>query len=144
MNNVKRLLRDKGHRVWKVQVDCTVLDTLKIMAEKNTGSVVVMDDEKLVGIFTERDFARKVGQHGIDAAKIPVGQFMSRDLVTVDPKDTVNLCMSLMTDKRIRHLPVVENGQLIGIISIGDVVKDMIGELQFMVTQLENYITGMR
>ncbi len=144
MNTVKQILRLKGKSVWKVSKDATVLEALKLMAEKGTGSVVVMSGDKVAGIFTERDFARKVGLYEIKPSEIKVGDVMTSELITIEPNDSVNECMNLMTNNRIRHLPVLENGQLVGIISIGDVVKDIIEELQFMVKQLENYITGLR
>jgi len=103
-----------------------------------------MDGEKVAGIFTERDFAHKVGVYGKDPSVVKVGDVMTKDLITVNPSQSVNVCMSLMTEKRIRHLPVFKDGQLVGIVSIGDVLKDMIEELQFMIAQLENYIKGLR
>ncbi len=144
MNKIKQVLKAKGDRVWKVQQGTTVLDALKLMAEKKISSVIVMDGSKLAGIFTERDFAWKVGLKEIQPGTITVEEVMSRDLVTIDPDDSVAECMETMTEKRIRHLPVVDNGHLVGIVSIGDIVKDMIEELQFMVKQLENYIQGFR
>ncbi len=144
MNTVKQILRVKGRSVWKVSKDATVLEALRLMAEKGTGSVVVMDGDKVGGIFTERDFARKVGLYEIKPSEIKVGDVMTSELITIEMGDSVNEVMALMTEKHIRHLPVLEDGQLAGIISIGDVVKDIIEELQFMVKQLENYITGFR
>jgi len=144
MNKVKHLLKAKGHRVWKISKNATVLEAVKLMADRQTGSVVVMDGDRLAGIFTERDFSRKVGQYEHKASEISVGEVMTHELITVGPDDSVNMCMEIMTEKHIRHLPVIENGHLVGIVSIGDVVKDMIEELQFMVNQLENYITGFR
>jgi CBS domain-containing protein len=144
MNTVKQILRAKGDRVWKVTKDSTVLEALQLMAEKGTASVVVMDGDKVSGIFTERDFARKVGLHEKKPSAVRVGEVMTGDLITLDPDDSVNQCMELMTENHIRHLPVLKDNRLVGIISIGDVVKDMIDELQFMVKQLENYITGLR
>lgn len=144
MNTVKQILRVKGRSVWKVSKDATVLEALRLMAEKGTGSVVVMDGDKVGGIFTERDFARKVGLYEIKPGEIKVGDVMTSELITIEMGDSVNEVMALMTEKHIRHLPVLEDGQLAGIISIGDVVKDIIEELQFMVKQLENYITGFR
>jgi CBS domain-containing protein len=144
MNTIKQILRTKGSRVWKVPADASVLDALHVMAERGTGSVVVMDNGRVAGIFTERDFARKVGLVEAKPSSIRIRDVMTVQLVTVEPGDTVNECMALMTEKRIRHLPVLEDGQLVGIISIGDVVKDIIEELRFMVKQLENYITGIR
>ncbi|MEZ0395725.1 MAG: CBS domain-containing protein [Anaerolineales bacterium] len=144
MNKVKHMLKVKGSRVWKVSTDATVLEALKLMAEKQIGAVLVMDGERVAGIFSERDFARKVGLFEKPPRSVRVGEVMTTDLVTVSPDNTVNDCMALMTDKRIRHLPVIEEGRLVGLVSIGDVVKDIIEELQFMVKQLENYITGFR
>jgi CBS domain-containing protein len=144
MNKVQYILKTKGNSVWKVSADTTVLDALKLMAEKETGSVVVMSGSKVAGIFTERDFARKVGPFEKKPDEVKVSEVMTTDLITIGLDDSVNRCMEIMTEKRIRHLPVLENGQVIGIISIGDVVKDTIEELQFMVRQLENYITGFR
>jgi CBS domain-containing protein len=144
MNKVSYVLKSKGDRVWTVPVEATVLEALQLMAEKQTSSVVVMDGEKIAGIFTERDFARKLGLFESKPGAIPVGRVMSRELITVTPDDTVNRCMEIMTEKHIRHLPVIQEGRLVGIVSIGDLVKDTIEELQFMVEQLENYITGFR
>lgn len=144
MNKVKHMLKVKGGRVWKVSSNATVLDALKLMAEKQIGAVIVMDGDRVAGIFSERDFARKVGLLEKSPRAVRVGEVMTTDLITVSPDSTVNDCMALMTDKRIRHLPVLEEGRLVGVISIGDVVKDIIEELQFMVKQLENYITGFR
>jgi CBS domain-containing protein len=144
MNTVQYILKTKGDRVWKISRDATVLEALQLMAEKQTGSVVVMDGDRVAGIFTERDFARKVGVHEIKPSTIKVSEVMTSDLITVAREDSINRCMEIMTDKHIRHLPVTENGQLVGIVSIGDIVKDMIEELQFMVKQLENYVMGFR
>ncbi len=144
MNRVTRILRSKGSHVWKISRDATVLEALQLMAEKNVGSVLIMDKHRLAGIFTERDFARKVGLVDTKPSAIKVGEVMSQNLVTVSTDDSVNICMELMTENRIRHLPVLDKDHLVGIVSIGDVVKDLIEELQFMVKQLENYITGFR
>lgn len=144
MNKVTQILRVKGNRVWKVSRDATVLEALQLMAEKNLGSVLIMDGNQVAGIFTERDFVRKVGLVDTKPSAVKVGDVMSGDLITVSPNDSVNICMELMTEKRIRHLPVLEKDHLVGLVSIGDIVKDVIDELQFMVKQLENYITGFR
>lgn len=144
MNKVKHMLKVKGGRVWTIDSEATVLEALKLMAEKQVGAVVVMDGKRVAGIFSERDFARKVGLFEKSPHSVRVGDVMTTDLITVSPDNTVNDCMALMTDKRIRHLPVMEEGRLVGLVSIGDVVKDIIEELQFMVKQLENYITGLR
>ncbi len=144
MNKVTYILRTKSSRVWKIPQDATVLEALQIMAEKHIGAVLVMDGKEVAGIFTERDFARKVGLFDTKPSAVKVGEVMSSELITISPNDSVNVCMELMTEKRIRHLPVLDKDHLVGIVSIGDVVKDIIDELQFMVKQLENYITGFR
>lgn len=144
MNQVWQILRAKGNDVWTIPKDSTVLDALKLLAEKQIGSLVVMDGDTLAGIFSERDFARKVGMTGRPPEAVKVYEVMSEKVTTVSPHQSVQDCMELMTERRIRHLPVLENGQLVGIVSIGDIVKDIIEELQLMVEQLENYITGLR
>ena len=144
MNKVKQILKVKGNQVWKVSKDATVLEALEIMAEKQSSSLMVVDGDQIAGIFTERDFARKVGLKDIPASTVKVGDVMSRDLITVEPETSVNQCMAIITESRIRHLPVMEEGQLVGLVSIGDVVKDIIEELQFMVKQLENYVIYFR
>ena len=144
MNKVKQILKVKGNQVWKVSKDATVLEALEIMAEKQISSVMVVDGDQIAGIFTERDFARKVGLRDIPPSAVKVGDIMSRDLITVEPETSVNQCMAIITESRIRHLPVMEDGQLVGLVSIGDVVKDIIEELQFMVKQLENYVIYFR
>ena len=144
MNKVSQILRKKGSRVWKIAKDATVLEALQLMAEKKTGSVMVMDGNMVAGIFTERDFARKVGLFEPNPGAVRVGDVMTSQLITISLTDSVNECMEIMTENHIRHLPVLDDGRLVGIISIGDVVKDIIDELQFMVKQLENYITGFR
>jgi CBS domain-containing protein len=144
MNKVKHIIKAKGHRVWKVQADITVFDALKLMADKQISSVIVMDGDQVAGIFTERDYARKVGLQDVNPSAIKIADTMTRQLITVTPETSVNECMAIITDNHIRHLPVLQDGKLVGIISIGDVVKDMIDELQFAVKQLENYITYFR
>lgn len=142
MNQVWQILRAKGNDVWTISKDSTVLDALKLLAEKQIGSLVVIDGDAVAGIFSERDFARKVGMTGRAPEAVIVHEVMSENVTTINPHQTVQDCMELMTDKRIRHLPVLEDGRLVGIVSIGDVVKDIIDELRLMVEQLENYITG--
>jgi CBS domain-containing protein len=144
MNQVWQILRAKGTDVWTISQDATVLDALKLLAEKQIGSLVVMHGNKLAGIFSERDFARKVGITGRLPEAVKVYEVMSENVTTVNPRQSVQECMELMTERRIRHLPVIEDGQLVGLVSIGDIVKDIIEELQLMVEQLENYITGLR
>ena len=144
MNKVWQILKAKGNQVWTISKDATVLDALKLMTEKGISALVVMDGDAVAGIFTEKDNAKKVGARERQPRDTRVGEVMSQDLITVSPDQSVNEVMAIMTEKRIRHIPVFEDGRLVGLISIGDVVKDMIEELQFMVGQLENYITGLR
>ncbi len=144
MNTVAQILKAKGKSVWTISPDALVIDALKIFAKHKVGSVVVMKGASLVGIFTERDFSNKMGLQAKDPTQTKIEEVMTHEVITIDPKQSVTVCMSLMTENHIRHLPVVDGGHLVGIISIGDVVKDIIGELQFMVVQLENYIQGLR
>ncbi len=144
MNTVAQILKAKGKSVWTVSEDALVTDALKVFAEHRVGSVVVMNGTSLVGIFTERDFAYKLGVDAKDPSQTKIADVMTREVITVDPKQSVTVCMALMTENHIRHLPVVDGARLVGIISIGDVVKDTIEELQFMVVQLEKYIQGLR
>jgi len=144
MITISHLLQDKGQAVWSVSPDTTVFDALKLMAEKNVGALLVLDKDKLVGIFSERDYARKVILKGKSSKETPVKEIMSEEVLYVRPNQSIEECMALMTNKRIRHLPVMEGNQLLGIISIGDVVKAVISEQEFVIHQLENYITGTR
>ena len=144
MNKVRQILKIKGSKVWTISKDASLLDALTLLREKKIGALVVMDGDKPAGIFSERDYVQRVDIARQQPAAIRVDSIMTKTIVTVEPGQSVNECMELMTEKHIRHLPVLEDGRLVGIISIGDVVKDMIEELQFMVKQLENYITGLR
>jgi CBS domain-containing protein len=128
--------------VWSIGCDATVYDALKLMAEKNIGAVLVMDAGRFGGILSERDYARKVILHGKTAEETPVGEIMTERVVCVRPEQKTEECMALMTDKHVRHLPVLEDGQVVGIISIGDVVKAIISQQEFIIEQLEQYITG--
>ena len=142
MKTVMDILNDKGHEVFKVSPGDTVFDSLKLMADKGVGSLLVMDGEKLVGIVTERDYARKVILEGKSSKTATVDEVMTRQVLCASPDRTVDECMALMTDKRARHLPVVDHKQVIGIVSIGDLVKAMISEQQFLIDQLQHYISG--
>jgi len=142
MNRVKDILRTKGHRVWLIRPDATVYEALELLAEKNVGAVLVMEDSRLVGIFSERDYARKVVLHGKASKTTSVREVMTERVMYVGPEQTAEECMALMTDKRVRHLPVLEGDQVIGVVSIGDVVKGIISEQEFLIEQLERYITG--
>ena len=142
MKTVTQLLRGKGHEVLPVSPEASVFEALKVMAEKNVGALLVVEGERLVGVFSERDYARKVILKGKASKEIPVREIMTSHILYVRPEQTIEECMALMTDKRVRHLPVLEDERLVGVISIGDVVKAIIAEQDFMIEQLQNYITG--
>ena len=142
MRTVTQLLRTKGQGILSVSPETPVFNALQVMAEKNVGALLVVEREELVGIFSERDYARKVILKGKSSKDTPVREIMSSHVLYVRPEQTIEDCMALMTDKRVRHLPVLEHGQLVGVISIGDVVKALIAEQQFIIEQLQNYITG--
>lgn len=144
MNTVRQILKTKGNSVVTTHREASVYEALALLVEKRIGSLVVVENDQVVGIFTERDFAHRVGFQGLDPKQIKVEEVMTRDLVTVSSDQSVNVCMALMTEHRIRHLPVFHKGKLVGIISIGDVVKDLIEELRFMIVQMEKYIQGLR
>lgn len=141
---VRDILAKKGETVHSVSSDITVYEALKTMADKNVGALVVKDGNTLAGIFSERDYARKVILKGKFSRDISVAEVMHPDPVTVTEDDDIPHCMKLMTDKFIRHLPVMREGALIGIISIGDVVKSIISDQKFMIENLSNYISGAR
>lgn len=142
MLRVSYLLAFKPKSVWTVGPETPVLEAIQVMADKHIGALPVMREEELVGIVSERDYARKVILLGRSSSDTPVWQIMTSDVVTVSPDDLVHRCMEIMTERRIRHLPVVEKGRLIGIISIGDLVKAVIEEQQQTIVQLERYIAG--
>ncbi len=142
MTTVAQILQGKGNEVWSVSPATVVYNALKAMAEKNVGALLVLEGDELRGIFSERDYARKVILEGKSSREIPVKEIMSPEVFTVGPQQSVEECMALMTDKRVRHLPVVEGGRVIGVISIGDAVKAIISEREFTIKQLESYITG--
>ncbi|MPZ75867.1 MAG: CBS domain-containing protein [Deltaproteobacteria bacterium] len=144
MTFVTDVLRRKGRDVWTVSPDATVYNALKEMADKNAGALMVVDGDNLVGVFSERDYARKIILHGKASKDTLVKEIMSSEVFWVGPNQTIRVCMELMTDKRIRHLPVLEAGRLVGVISIGDVVKAIISEQEFAIQQLEQYIIGQR
>ncbi len=144
MNFVTEILKTKGHDVWTVSPDSTVYDALQVMADKNVGALMVLERDEVVGVFSERDYARKVILKGKASKDTLVRGIMSTELVWVRPDQTIEVCMNLMTNKRIRHLPVLDEGRLVGVVSIGDVVKAIISEQDFTIQQLEHYITGER
>ena len=142
MKLVKHLLDNKGRDVISIRSDASVLDAIKLMAERAVGSLLVMDGERLEGIVTERDYARKVIIKGRASESTQVGEIMTSDVRTASLEQTVNECMTFMTNMKIRHLPVVEDGRVIGMISIGDLVQAIISDQQHETEQLENYISG--
>jgi len=139
---VGQLLRTKGTEIWSVSKDASVYDALALMARHDVGALPVLEGGELVGIVSERDYARKVILKGRASRETRVDEVMSRDVVTVAPERTMQECMERMTEHRIRHLPVVRDGELIGIVSIGDVVKATIAEQAFLIDQLRSYIQG--
>lgn len=144
MKTVREILDKKGWEIYSVTPDASVFEALKLMAEKNIGAVVVVENEKVVGIMSERDYARKVILLGKASKDTPVRDIMTEKVLYVRPNNTTEECMALMADKRIRHLPVLENEKLVGVISISDIVQAIIAEDKFIIEQLENYITGGR
>jgi CBS domain-containing protein len=142
VTTVKQLLQVKGSDVWTIIPDASVHDALKLMADKNVGALLVLEAEKLVGIFTERDYARMVVLKEELPMTTPVSEIMTQRVVYVRPEQTIEDCMALMTDKRVRHLPVLVDDRLVGVVSIGDVVKAIISHQEFIIEQLENYIVG--
>lgn len=141
---VRQLINRKGNEVFSIQSDATIFEALELMAEKEIGSLLVFEVDQLVGIFSERDYARKVILKGKSSHNTVVSEIMTKNVICVRPDQSMADCMGLMTDKRIRHLPVLEDDAVIGVISIGDVVKEIILEQEFVIGQLENYITGSR
>jgi len=142
MKLIQHLLEAKGGELISIQPDASVLDAIKLMAEKGIGSLVVMEGDTLKGIVTERDYARKVIIKGRSSESTEVGEIMTSDVVTASMQDTVNHCMTVMTERKIRHLPVVDDGVVIGMISIGDLVQAIISDQQEEIEHLEHYISG--
>ncbi len=142
MRTVKQLLESKGHDVWGVSPDTSVLEAIKEMADKQVGALLVLDHGKPVGIVSERDYARKVILQGRSSQETPVKEIMTTRVVCARPDLNVEECMAIMTDRRIRHLPVMDGDQVLGMISIGDLVKAIIADQQFIINQLERYIAG--
>ena len=139
---IRHLLEQKDRKVWTIGPDATVLDAMAKMADKNIGSLVVMEGERLIGIITERHYSRNVVLKGKTSLTTLVREIMETNVIHVRPEQPVELCMTLMTDKRVRHLPVVEDTKVIGIVSIGDLLKYVISKKEFAIDQLEHYIQG--
>ncbi len=143
MTTVRQILQTKGSDVWSVESETTAYDAIKLMADKNVGALLVIDDGRVVGIMSERDYARKVALHGRVSRTTAVAEIMTEKVISVRPDQTVDTCMVLMTERHIRHLPVIDDDEnLHGIISIGDVVKMVISEQQMMIDHLQDYITS--
>lgn len=142
MGKISELLADRPETVWSVSPDQSVLDAIRLMASKGIGAVVVVDQERLVGILSERDYARKVILEDRSSRDTLVSEIMTRDVVTVTRDSSTGDCMTLMTNNFFRHLPVVEEGRIVGMVSIGDLVKAVIKEQQYTIEQLEHYIAG--
>lgn len=142
MKTVMLILGNKPTNIFSVTAEISVLEGLKVMMEKNISALLVMDGDKLEGIFTERDYARKIVLQGKSSKETTIRQAMTADLLTLKPGDTIDYCMQLMTNKHIRHLPVVNDGKVLGLVSIGDVVKYVIQDQKQTIEQLESYISS--
>ena len=140
MKTIKQVLESKPHEIITIRTSDSVLVALEVLAAYNIGALPVVDDGQVVGMFSERDYARKVALKGLSSAVTEIGEIMTAKVFCADIKDTVLDCMGLMSDKRIRHLPVLDKGQLVGVLSIGDLVKVIIEDQQFQIQQLESYI----
>lgn len=142
MKTIRQLLAVKGSEVWSIRPDALVSDAIELMAEKEIGALLVIEGTKTVGLLSERDYVRKVFLKGRSSKETQVREIMTTPVIYAIPNHSVEECMALMTEKRVRHLPVLENDQLLGVISIGDLVKAIIDEQQFIIEQLVHYITG--
>jgi len=145
MKTIGDILRAKASQnVYTIAPDASVLDAIRLMAEKSIGALIVLENDKVVGIVTERDYSRKVILMNRSSSTTPVRDIMTGNVLSDRPVDDNEACMALMTEKRVRHLPVMDDGRLIGMISIGDLVKDIIEQQEFIITQLEQYISGAK
>ncbi len=142
MKQIQQLLDEKGTRVWSIGPDATVYEALALMAEKGIGALMVMDGTRPVGLFSERDYARNVILKGRASRDTPVREIMSSPVLCVTPQQPLEEAMALMTEHRVRHLPVIREGQVLGMVSIGDLIKSIISEQKFIIEQLEHYITS--
>lgn len=139
---IRHVLKEKGNDMLWIAPHATAYEALELMAEKNVGALLVIENKRLVGIFSERDYARKVILYGKSSKTTTVRELMTSTVITIDPENTVSDCMEIMTANHIRHIPVVEDGRLIGLVTLGDVVKAVIASQQAMIRDLENYISG--
>jgi CBS domain-containing protein len=142
MTTVRNLLDSKDEGLWTITPEASVYQALELMADKDVGAVLVTENDRLVGLFSERDYARKVILKGRASRQTQVQELMSKDVLYVRPEQTIDNCMALMTAKKVRHLPVLEEGRLMGIVTIGDVVKAVINKQEVIISELENYISG--
>ena len=142
MNTVQQILNTKPLQIFSVSADTSVLEALKLMTEKNISALLITVDEKLLGIFTERDYARKIILQGKSSKDTAISEVMTANLITISPKDGIDLCMKIMSEKHIRHLPVLHEDKILGMVSIGDVVKFIIADQKQTISQLESYINS--
>ena len=142
VDTIRSILKHKGGQIWSVSPDALVYHALELMSDKEVGALLVISDGKLVGVFSERDYARKVILHGKSSKQLQVREVMTSPVIFVTPKHNVDECMTIMTNSRVRHLPVVEDENVVGVVSIGDLVKWIISAQEETIHQLENYITG--
>jgi CBS domain-containing protein len=142
MTTIRQLLATKGRDVWSISPEATVYDALSILAEKNIGALLVLEDGQIAGIVSERDYARKVVLRGKASMRTPVSEIMTAEVVTVGPELGIREALALMTERRIRHLPVVEEARVVGFVSIGDLVKSIIADQELLINQLEQYISS--
>jgi CBS domain-containing protein len=144
MTTVQRLLEHKGHTVWSIPPDASVFVAVQLMADKRVGALMVVDRNELIGVISERDYAREIVLKDRVSRDTPVSAIMTRRVLYVRPQQTLDECMALMTERHLRHLPVLDDGRLVGVVSMRDVVKDLIAEKEFLIEQMENYITDRR
>ncbi len=142
MKRIQTLLKKKGYDVWSIAPDASVYDAIHLMAEKAVGALIVMDGQKLVGVISERDYARKIILEGRSSENTKISEIMSSEVITIGPDNRIEECMEIMTERRIRHLPVLDGNEVLGVISLGDLVKYIIAEQQFVIEQMERYING--
>ena len=142
MNFVSQILKDKKEKIWSVSPRETAYNALQIMSDQNLGALLVIDKRGVVGIFSERDYARKVILKGKSSKTTPVSELMTKKVLYIDPGTSVEDCMALMTEKNVRHLPVIEKNQLVGLVTVGDVLKQLIEDQKFEIQELERYINA--
>jgi len=144
MTTVQRLLQNKGHTVWSITPDASVFEAVQLMADKRVGALMVVERNELVGVISERDYAREIVLKDRVSRDTPVSAIMTQRVLYVRPQQALEECMALMTEKHLRHLPVLDDGRLVGVVSMRDVVKELIAEKEFLIEQMENYITDRR